>query len=62
MTPDDVDYYRQRAATERELARRSENADVALIHEELAIQYEALVADSGLRPTLHIAARRAQRR
>jgi hypothetical protein len=51
----DVEYYRARAATERERAQASENADVAAIHEELAIQYEALVEQAELRPTLRIA-------
>jgi hypothetical protein len=54
MQPQDVEYYRARAATERERAQASENADVAAIHEELAIQYEALVEQAELRPTLRI--------
>ena len=54
MQPHDVEYYRARAATERERAQVSENADVAAIHEELAIQYEALVEQADLRPTLRI--------
>jgi len=54
MQPHDVEYYRARAATERERAQASENADVAAIHEELAIQYEALVEQAALRPTLRI--------
>ena len=54
MQSHDVEYYRARAATERALAQASENADVAAIHEELAIQYEALVEQAELRPTLRI--------
>jgi hypothetical protein len=54
MQPDDVEYYRARAQTERRLAQASENADVAAIHEELAIQYEALVEQAELRPLLRI--------
>ena len=54
----DVDYYRARAAAERRLAEASENANVAAIHEELAIQYEALVERADLRPTVHIATAR----
>ena len=50
----DVAYYRERAATERRLAAASENEDVAAIHEELARQYEALVEQADLRPTLRI--------
>lgn len=56
----DVDYYRARASAERRLAEASENAHVAAIHEELAIQYEALVAEASIRPTLHISMRGAQ--
>ena len=59
MQSHDVEYYRARAATERELAQASENADVAAIHEELAIQYEALVQQAELRPTLRIVIPRA---
>lgn len=55
MQPHDVDYYRARAQAERRLAAAAENSDVAAIHEELAIQYEALVERAELRPTLHIA-------
>jgi hypothetical protein len=55
MQLDDVEYYRARAATERERAEMSANAEVAAIHLELAIQYEALVEQTALRPTLHIA-------
>jgi hypothetical protein len=54
MQPHDVEYYRTRAATERSLAQASENANVAAIHEELAVQYEALVEQAALRPTLRI--------
>ncbi len=55
MTTTDIDYYRQRAAAELELASAAERADVAFIHEELARQYQALVLQSELRPTLSIA-------
>ena len=55
MQPYDVDYYRARAASERKLAEASGNAEVAAIHLELAIQYEALIGQAALRPTLHIA-------
>ena len=55
MQPRDATYYRARAKAERRLAEASQNADVAAIHEELAIQYEALVERAELRPTLHIA-------
>jgi hypothetical protein len=61
MQPKDVVYYRARALAERRLAQASENAEVAAIHEELAIQYEALVEQADLRPTLHIIAPAALR-
>ena len=54
MHTEDLEYYRARAAAERALAQASENADVAAIHEELANQYEALVEQADLRPTLRI--------
>lgn len=56
MPSKDIDYYRARAETERRLAAEAANEEVAEIHEELAIQYEALVERADLRPTLHIAA------
>jgi hypothetical protein len=54
MKGSDVAYYKERAAAERKLAAASENEDVAAIHEELARQYEALVEQADLRPTLRI--------
>ena len=51
----DVEYYRQRASAERELALQSERANVAAIHDELARQYEALVDRAELRPALRLA-------
>ena len=55
VSSSDVEYYRQRAEAERQLARDSRRADVAAIHEELARQYEALVDRAELRPTLRLA-------
>lgn len=54
MPQHDVAYYRERAKDERKLAAASENEDVAATHEELARQYEALVEQADLRPTLRI--------
>lgn len=54
MSSKDVEYYRQRAVDERAMALRSERRDVAVIHEELARQYQALVERAELRPTLRI--------
>lgn len=42
MSPHDIEYYRERALTERALAKAAERQNVAEIHEELAKQYEAL--------------------
>ena len=50
----DVEYYRGRAAEERELALRSESQNVAAIHQELARQYQSLVNQAGQRPKLQI--------
>ena len=52
MSSEDAAYYRQRAEVERERARSSTREDVALIHEELARLYDALVEHQELRPTL----------
>lgn len=54
MSTKDVEYYRQRAETELQLAAASERADVAFIHEELARQYQALIDQKELRPLPHI--------
>jgi hypothetical protein len=55
MSSTDIEYYRQRARTERRLAAAAERANVAVIHEELARQYEALVEKEELRPRFRIA-------
>jgi hypothetical protein len=47
-------YYRERAVTERAMALASERQEVREIHEELARQYDALVEQAELRPTLRI--------
>ncbi len=52
MTPDDTNYYRQRAVEERTRALTSERKDVREIHEELARQYDALVLQGELSPTM----------
>lgn len=54
MSSNDAAYYRQRAVTERALAKASSQANVAAIHEELARQYQALVDQAGLRPAVRI--------
>ena len=49
MSSDDGDYYRRRAAEERDRAKAADRRDVAEIHLELARQYEALVENEDLR-------------
>jgi hypothetical protein len=51
MSNDDTSYYRQRAVTERAMALEANRQNVREIHEELARQYDALVARAELRPT-----------
>lgn len=54
MSDYDTRYYQERAIAERALALASERQDVREIHEELARQYDALVEQAPLRPTLRI--------
>ena len=54
MRPTDGEYYRQRAAAERQLASVAANLRIAMIHLELARRYEALVEEQ--RETLHLVA------
>ena len=49
MTSSDIQYYRERAATERALAAGADRKNIAEIHEELARQYQALVDQAELR-------------
>ena len=55
MSSTETEYYRQRASTERAMAQKSGNANVALIYAELARQYQALADKAELRTTLRIA-------
>jgi predicted glycoside hydrolase/deacetylase ChbG (UPF0249 family) len=50
----DTEYYRRRVVAELALALKSDQQDVAAIHQELARQYQALVDQVELRPTLRI--------
>jgi hypothetical protein len=54
VSSNDIEYYRQRATTERKLALAADRQEVAEIHLELARLYDALVNQPGLRPKLHI--------
>jgi len=55
VSHDDVEYYRQRALSERTLAESADRRIVAEIHTELARQYEALIEQADLRPASRIA-------
>jgi len=46
----DVEYYRSRAAKERQLAEEAESPEAAAAHKELAQHYEGLVALANLLP------------
>lgn len=50
MSDQDEDYYRARAIEERKAAADASQAEVAMIHEELARLYEALAQQPALRP------------
>ena len=56
MGPDDSDYYRARAIEERWQAQDAGQASVARIHQELAIQYDALADQLELRPSVDVKA------
>ena len=49
MSSEDIEYYRSRAAEEREAAADAEQSNVAAIHQELARLYDALAAQPELR-------------
>ena len=55
MSSQDEDYYRARAIEERRAARDASQANVAMIHEELARLYEALAQQPELRPVRRVA-------
>ena len=55
MLTDEIEYYRTRAAQEREAAADASQSEVAAIHLELARLYEALVREPALRPTRRVA-------
>jgi len=62
MLQSDKEYYRRRAATERERARDAANRDIAVIHEELARSYEGMVQHPEVRPILSVPPWRARER
>ena len=49
MSRNDLDYYRNRAAVERDMAQNSADPKIAAIHEELAREYDALTQPKMLR-------------
>lgn len=46
MSKTDVDYFRRRAAVEREMAGKAVSPEVAAVHQELARGYDALANES----------------
>ena len=54
MSENNTEYYHRRAIEELTMALKTENREVAAIHEELARQYQALSAQTELRPTLRV--------
>ena len=55
MSSRDENYYRARAIEERKAAADASQANVAVIHEELARLYEALAEHRELRPIHKVA-------
>ena len=53
MYQDDLAYYLQRAAVEREMARNAASPQIAAIHEELARGYDALAKEPEPERVLH---------
>ena len=54
FAPENLEYYRRRAATERRLAKSAASAALAQLHEQLAEAYEAYVAEIEARPPLRL--------
>jgi len=50
MSLDNIEYYRRRAAEERERARKTDIPEAARAHRDLAAHYEALVEHSDFLP------------
>ena len=55
MSVPQTEYYRTRAAVERELARTSPDQHIAAIHLDLAERYDALIAKGEPQPELRVA-------
>ena len=54
MAPTDIDYYRRRAAQEREASGLASKQNVTEVHLELARAYEALLENAEMRPALRL--------
>jgi hypothetical protein len=54
MSIENVEYYRSRAAQERQLAREATSPEAAKAHAELAGHYEALVEHADMLPKAHM--------
>ena len=50
MSSDDADYYRNRAAEERDRAATADRPAIAEIHLELAQKYERLASEANAQP------------
>ena len=55
MSSNEIEYYLQRAITEREMAKAAKHPNAVAAHEEMSQRYDALVEER-MRPPLHIAA------
>lgn len=58
MSPEELNYYRERAIIERQRAAESTNLHAIEIHEKLAALYDKLV-EMEATPTLHIVGERS---
>jgi hypothetical protein len=54
MTSDDLNYFRERAAVERAMAKAAADCAAAAVHDELARGYEALVRKEEQRSYIRI--------
>lgn len=52
MSVEDVEYYRSRAAQERQFAKDAVSPEAIKVHEELAEHYEGLVAHADMLPQI----------
>ena len=53
MSPNDLEYFLERAITEREMAKAAKHPNAVVAHEELSQRYDALIKGM-TRPNLHV--------